>query len=110
MHAEITKGDVLEISNSLSIMKDYTVLHNGIPVGTAKDNLCWFSNNPNRPEYFQIKQVVYLGNYEWGVKQLTSPIDEFESFDHFLKDEIIRDFLSMQKEFHEYRRRDYDLL
>ena len=110
MHAEIIKGDVLEINDNLTIDRHYTVFYNGIPVGTAKDNLCWFPSNPKKPEYNQIKQIAYLGDYTWGVKQLISTIEEFESFDHFLKDEIIREFLNMQKEFHEYRRRDYDLL
>ena len=110
MHAEIIKGTVLEINNELTIDRHYTVFHNGIPVGTVKDNLCWFDSNPRKPENSQIKQIVYLGDYTWGVKQLTLPIDEFESFDQTLKEQIICDFLDMQKEFHEYRRRDYDLL
>ena len=109
MHAEITKGTVLEINNDLTIDRNYTILYCGVPVGTAKDNLTWFPSNPRKPEHNQIKQVVYLGDYTWGVKQLTSTIDEFESFGQTLKEQILCEFLDMQKEFHEYRRKNYDL-
>jgi hypothetical protein len=104
MNAEIEIGLILEVSNSLSIKEDYTVLYNGIPVGTAKNNLTWFPSNPRKLRHDEIKKVVYLGDYAWGVKQLTSTIDEFESFGQTLKDQILCNFLEMQKEFNELQK------
>jgi hypothetical protein len=94
---ELEKGSILQVSDILQITKDYTVMYYGIPVGSVKNNLSWFSANPNKPAYNEIKQVVYLGNYEWGVKQLVLPIGEFRSFDSSLQEEIICDLLEFQK-------------
>jgi hypothetical protein len=96
-NTELEKGSVLQASDILVITKDYTVMYYGIPVGSVKNNLCWFLANPNKPAYNEIKQVVYLGNYEWGVKQLNSPIDEFRSFDASLQEEVLSDLLEFQK-------------
>jgi hypothetical protein len=102
MHAEIEKGTVLEINDTLTIDRHYTVFYYGIPVGTAKDNLTWFPSNPRKSENSQIKQIVYLGDYKWGVKQLTLPIEEFESFGQTLKEQILCDFLEMQGKYADF--------
>jgi hypothetical protein len=107
MNAELEKGSVLEVSDILQITKDYKVMYNGIPVGSVKNNLSWFSANPNKPAYNEIKQVAYLGNYTWGVREFTLPYQEFKSLDPSLQEQILCDFLELQKNIFDSRN-DFD--
>ena len=99
MTTALEKGAVIEVSSNITINKDYTVLYDGIPVGSVKDNLTWFPSNPRKVSHDGIKKIVYLGDYKWGVKQLTLPVEEFESFGQTLKEQILCDFLDMQEKY-----------
>lgn len=110
MNTELERGMVLEVSDIITIKEDYTVLYHSIPVGSAKDNLSWFTSNPRKIRHNEIKKIVYLGNYKWGVKELTSPIEEFESFDKTTKEQILHDFLEMQEKYLETQKKYFELL
>lgn len=89
----IEEGTVLTVSDELVITEDYTVIYCGIPVGSVKENLSWFSIENHRVKPDDIKQIVYLGKYKWGFKQFTTPFKEFESFSEELKESILSDLL-----------------
>lgn len=86
---ELEPGTVLEISGSLEISKDYKVWVKtanlekpfiGLQVGEIlPEDLIWFEQGVE-PDVETIKDVVYLGNKRFGVKQLTSPLKEFLSY------------------------------
>jgi hypothetical protein len=97
MNIELEKGSVLEVSDILVITKNYTVMYHGIPVGSAKDHLSWFHDNPKKIRHDEIKQVAYLGNYTWGVREFTQPIEEFESLDASTRSEILINLLNVQE-------------
>ena len=78
------------------------MLYHSVPVGSAKNNLSWFTGDFKKVKHDEIKKIVYLGNYKWGVKELTSPIEEFESFDKLTKEQILHDFLEMQEKYLDY--------
>jgi hypothetical protein len=82
----LEKGQILEINNEITIDKDYNVFSLTIPVGTLINNLVWFPQFTELPSYDTIKQIVYLGDYQWGVKHLSRPIEEFNKL-HFSKQE-----------------------
>ena len=89
----LEEGTVLTVSDDLIITEDYTVVHCGIPIGSVKENLSWFPSNTFHVKHDEIKEIVYLGNYKWGFKHLTTPLKEFESFDEELKNSILNHLL-----------------
>lgn len=97
MNTELEKGSVLDVSDILVITKDYTVMFHGIPVGSTKDNLSWFRNNPRKISHNEIKQVAYLGDYKWGVRELTQPIEEFENLTISARSQILYDLLEIEE-------------
>ena len=104
---KLEKGQVLSISDDLIITEDYTVTYYGIPVGSVKENLSWFSLDSPHVRYDEIKEIVYLGNYKWGVKQLTLPRIEFESLDDSSKDKVLEDLLTAQANLWELDEKTY---
>lgn len=93
-YREIEQGNILGLEeNGMQITSDYTVLRDGIPVGTVIGNLSWFDGIPPiEPHY--IDKVVYLGDYKWGFKQLRSVVDEFDTLSHNHKKQILQSYLN----------------
>lgn len=69
--SSIERGDIIAVSNGIEIKSDYTVLLAGIPVGSCKNHLVWYEES-ERPAIWEIKQLVYLGDYAWGVRELST--------------------------------------
>lgn len=74
----ITPGDVIAIEDHVVISEDYTVYINGIPSGTVRHNLTWFAITPN-PLPSEINKIVFIDDYVWGYKQMSSRIEEFKT-------------------------------
>jgi hypothetical protein len=94
----IEKGTVLGICEYLTITDDYTVLYHALPVGTVKNDLSWFPEYSPRPIHSDIKEIVYIDNYRWGVKQLTTQLSEFEGLSNTVKVDILCDLLEKKQE------------
>ena len=99
---ELCKGNVLEINDNLKITEDYTVMVavNGleyIPVGTCKNHLTWFKQT-KKPTSGEITEIIYLGEYKWGVKHFTPIIEEFNSLSDSIKEDILTNFLNAEEE------------
>ena len=100
---ELERGSVLEIDNTvLAIKEDYTVIMavsnknvsasfvDFVPIGKIiKSNLVYFPKYTKLPESSQITKVVYLGNYNFSVKHLTSLIGEFNKLAVYDQVEIL---------------------
>ena len=85
----IEKGTVLAIDDAITIDKEYNVLNYDIPVGTLVNNLVWFPEHTAEPSYKDINQIVYLGDYKWGVKHLSRPIDEFNKLSVSTQEDLL---------------------
>jgi hypothetical protein len=95
MENEIEKGLVMELNSALRLDKNFTVYYNNIPVGTAKDNLVWFPELSTLPDYTTIKEIVYLGNYKWGVRELTGCMTEFNNLSESKKNDFVYKYLEL---------------
>lgn len=106
MRNTIEEGQIFEVSCGY-IDEDFTVYTKNetdstmIPVGSLKGNLSWFKETP-KPDYREIKKIVYLGNYTWGLKHLTSPLAEFKSLSDELQDEILSNLISNNDRYQQY--------
>ena len=98
-HNAIEKGLVLAISEVLTVSDDYTVYYHNIPVGNLLGNLLWFPQYSFPPAPSEIKQIVYLGDYKWGVKHLRSLHDEFKELTIYAQESILSDYLQSSKTF-----------
>lgn len=106
MRNAIEKGQIFEVScgyidDSFTVYIKSETDSSMIPVGTLKDNLCWFKETP-RPNYREIKKIVYLGDYTWSLKHLTTPHTEFKSLSDELQDEILLNLISDSNRYHEH--------
>lgn len=95
MENEIEKGLVLTLGDGLRLDKNFTAYYNNIPVGTAKDNLLWFPEHSQSLDYTAIKEIVYLGDYKWGVRELTRPIDEFNNLSEAKKEDFVYKYVDL---------------
>ena len=90
---KLERGCVLRLDeNNLSITKDFVVLKDGFPVGTLKNNLTWF-NQSKTPKIEDIKQIVYLREYTWGIREFFTKLSEFELLKDSDKETILEEFL-----------------
>lgn len=95
MENEIEKGLVMLLDSELKLDKNFSVYYNKIPVGTAKDNLLWFPEHSKSLDYTTIKEIVYLGDYKWGVRELTRPIDEFNNLSDTKKEDFVYKYIDL---------------
>jgi len=102
MRNAIEKGQIFNVSSGF-IDEDFTVYIKSetdnamIPVGTLRDNLCWFKETPI-PDYREIKKIVYLGDYTWSSRHLTLPYEEFKTLKEEVQEEIILMHLQLLRE------------
>ena len=89
MKKELEEGVVIEISEDFWISSNHTVFVHNIPVGTLENNLTWFEQS-DKPKLDEIKEIVYLGNYQWGYKHLHNPLAEFNKLSEEAKEEVLR--------------------
>lgn len=95
MENEIEKGLVMLLDSELKLDKNFNVYYNKIPVGTAKDNLLWFPEHSKSLDYTTIKEIVYLGDYKWGVRELTRAIDEFNNLSDTKKEDFVYKYIDL---------------
>lgn len=93
MNKELVKGAVVEISEEFWISSDYTVFIHNIPAGTLENNLTWFEQS-DKPRVDEIKEIVYLCDYQWSYKHLHGPLFEFDKFSEEVKNEILITYIT----------------
>lgn len=103
------KGDIIELNNTLSI-KEEKVIYNklGIYIGVLpKENLKWFKDG----SYDDVTKLVALNDFDaeyrnniFSVKHLTNPMDELNSYDAEVADDVLRDILEKVGGFHLYKK------
>ena len=94
---KIEKGEVIEIQSPAKVDSDFNVLINfsncEVSIGKInKPDLKWFDASPN-PNWKEIQAVVYLGDYSFGLKQLTHRFEEFELLNTDQKEDILCSYL-----------------
>jgi hypothetical protein len=91
----IQKGTVVNLQeNNMHIDRNYNIFINGVPVGTCRYNLKWFFLSKD-PEPEEIKMVVFVKHYVWGVRELTSIADEFSKFDANIQEDILLELVNV---------------
>ena len=86
--SRLIEDTVVAVDDQVYITEDYTVLACGVPAGSLVGNLVWFSQTL-KPQPSSIKQIVFLGDYSWGYKQLSSKLEEFNNLSSELQCEIL---------------------
>ena len=101
----LEKGQIIDLKEgNLSVKNDGKVIHNelGIYIGVLpKENLKWFSEG----SYDDVIRVVALNDFDaeyttniFSVKHLTNLINELNSYDAGVADELLRDMLEKVEE------------
>ena len=87
---EIERGAIIKVddTNGISIAKNYAVLIQGVPCGTLKENLTWFSKS-KKPNIEEIKEIVFINPYIWSIRHLTSRLEEFNLLSTADKEETL---------------------
>jgi len=88
---ELEIGSIVELNETTIVQKNVVYICAGlwIPIGTiSEEDKTWFKSS-TKPDLKFGDSIVYLGNFKFGVKQLTNKLEEFKKLSDYEQELVL---------------------